>query len=554
MKRFIALLLAVLALASLAACGGTAAPADSGTANTNPASTGTESQSSVVVQDSTDTEVAQVENNTEKSDETLRIVMAGEPASLMNEMTAGSYSTYVRSLFADRLLNYDESTGEFGPYLVESWEQIDETHLRCTLHKGITADDGTELHASDVIFSLNLGLELCPIFMPNDWNVPACVAEDDYTFVLELAEGKSMMGAMANMCLAINCIYDESSLEAAGGVEANRTNPHWGTGKYKFVEWVPGQYILLERNEDYWDESYVGYYKYIRFTFVSDSATRLMSILSNDADMAPNVALGQAVEFMGNDGCQVIAIGKADVAGFSVNCANDSPLAKDVRVRQAIRMALNIDALNQIATSGLGQREDFFIKSTSKYFTDPTGGAGVPYDVEGAKALLAEAGYPDGFELDLLGGATDEEVLTAVQGMLLEIGVKVNLIIQDTPVMLEDGQAGNYDLLYQSHPGALYYRGFDTFNILDPATAGAGKYAGGPKLTDPALTDLIVTAIGPDEAAAVEAINTIQQMAYDEVWWIGVHSAINTDVAANGLTGFRLVLGTYDFSQIRPAQ
>lgn len=422
MKKFVALLLAVLMVAALAACGNTAAPSENA-----PASSGSNDQPAVVIQDSTDSQVAQVGDNTEKSDETLRIVMAGEPASLMNEMTAGSFSTYVRSLFADRLLNYDEYTGEFGSYLVESWEQTDETHLRCTLHKGITAEDGTELHASDVIFTLNLGLELCPIFMPNDWNVPACVAEDDYTFVLELAEGKSMPGAMANLCLAINCIYDESSLEAAGGVEANRTSPHWGTGKYKFVEWVPGQYILLERNENYWDESYFGYYKYIRFTFVSDSATRLMSILSGDVDMAPNVALGQAVEFMGNADCQVIAIGKADESGIWLNCSNDNPVAQDVRVRQAIRMALNIDALNQVATSGLADREDFFIKQTSNYFTDPTNGAGVTYDVEGAKAFLAEAGYPDGFELNLLGGATDEEVLTAIQGMLLEIGIKVNI-------------------------------------------------------------------------------------------------------------------------------
>lgn len=549
MKKLIALLLVVTMLAALSACGSAPTNSPASGNDDSPAS-----QPPVVVQDSTDADVAQVESNTEKSDETLRIVLAGEPASLMNEMTAGTFSTYIRSLFSDRLLNYDESTGEFSGYLVESWEQVDDTHLRCTLHKGITAEDGTELHASDVIYTLNLGLELCPIFMPADWNVPNCVAEDDYTFVLELAEGKSMLGAMANMCLAINCIYDESSLESTGGVEANRTNPHWGTGKYKFVEWVPGQYVLLERNEEYWDESYVGYYKYIRFTFVSDSATRLMSILSNDADMAPNVALGQAVEFMNNDGCQVIAIGKADAAGMWINCSNDSPTAKDVRVRQAIRMALNIDALNQVATSGLGTREDYYIKSTSKYFTDPTGGAGVTYDVEGAKALLADAGYADGMKLDLIGGATDEEVLTAIQAMLLEIGIDVNIIIKDTAVMLEDAHAGNYDLMYGMHPAALYYRGFDTYNALDPATAGAGKYAGGPKLSDPELTTLITTAIGPDEDAAVEAITELTQLAYDEVWWIGVHSAVNTDVAANGLTGFRLVLGTYDFSQIRPAK
>lgn len=550
MRKVIAILLAVLMIAALAACGKTAetpAAAESTAASSDNAA-------AVEVKDSTDAGVAQTAGNTTKSDETLRIVLPGEPASLMNEMTAGSNSTYIRSLFADRLLNYDESTGEFGPYLVETWEEVDASHLRCTLRKGIIAEDGTELHASDVIFSLNLGLELCPIFMPNDWNVPNCVAEDDYTFVLECKEGKTLPGAMANMCLAINCIYDESSLESSGGIEANRTNPHWGTGKYRFVEWVPGQYVLLERNDNYWDESYVGYYKYIRFTFVADSATRLMSILSGDADMAPNVALGQAVEFMSNDGCQVVAIGKADSTCVWLNCANDSPIAKDVRVREAIRYALNIDALNQIATSGLGSREDFYIKSTSKYYSDPSNGAGVEYNVEKAKELMAAAGYADGFEVKLLGGADCEEVLTAIQGMLLEIGIKVNISMPDTPVMLEDGQSGNYDLFYHAHPAALYYRGFDTFNSLDPETAGAGKYAGGPKLTDPAITELITTAIGADESAAVTAINEIVQRAYDEVWCIGVHSSINTDVAAKGLTGFRLVLGTYDFSQIRPAQ
>lgn len=204
--------------------------------------------------------------NTEKSDETLTVVLGGEPASLLVESTAGAMSTPIRMLVGDRLLDYDKETGEFTGMLLESWEIVDENHLRGFVRKGVTAYDGTEFNAHDIIYSLQTAAELSPIFLASSLNVENCVAEDDYTVLFETSG--TVTSTMGMMATGVNSMLDESSMEACGGVEGARTNPCWGVGKYKFVEWVPGHYVLLERNEDYWDDSYVGYYKNIKFTFL----------------------------------------------------------------------------------------------------------------------------------------------------------------------------------------------------------------------------------------------------------------------------------------------
>lgn len=490
--------------------------------------------------------------NTTKTDETLTIVLPGEPDSLIVESTAGSNSTPVRMLIGDRLLDYNDATGEFTGVLLESWEIVDENHLRGHVRKGIKAPDETEFNANDILFSLKKAAELAPVFMVSSLVVDNCKVEDDYTILFETSG--TVLSAMGMMATGVNSIYDESSFEACGGEAGARTNPLWGIGKYKFSEWVPGQYILLERNEDYWDSSYVGYYKNIKFTFVSDSATRVMSIMSGTANVAPNVALGSVVEYMDSSECDVIVLEGGQAAGLQLNCSGDGPLS-DVKVREAIRCAINVDALNMVSSSGYANREDHYILTSSPYYFDPTGGAGITYDVEKAKGLLEEAGYGNGFEITLLGGAGEEELLTAIQSMLSEIGIKVEISMPDTSVMVSMGQSGDYDIFYGSHPAALKYRNIDVFKQLEPNTAGKGEYMGGPKLLDPELQKLIDSAVGDaDETAAADSVNKIIQYVYDNVCYIGVNGSVTASVVTEGLTGVALDVGScIDLSGIHPA-
>ena len=179
-------------------------------------------------------------------------------------------------------------------------EIVDENHLRGHVRKGMTAYDGSEFNAHDILLPLEKSAQLAPNFLTSSLVVENCKVEDDYTILFETSG--TVVSTMGMMATGVNSMLDESSLEACGGEDGARTNPCWGVGKYKFVEWVPGQHVLLERNDDYWDDSYNAYYKNIKFTFVSDSATRVMSILSGTADMAPDVPSGYCGRLYGQSG------------------------------------------------------------------------------------------------------------------------------------------------------------------------------------------------------------------------------------------------------------
>lgn len=547
-KMLAAFLAAAMAASWLTACGGNGNSGNVGSEGGSDSKTNvTDSGSSQEADGTGNAQILEqgagtsVKPNTEKSDETLTVVLGGEPASLLVESTAGAMSTPIRMLIGDRLLDYDEETGEFTGELLESWEIVDEHHLRGFVRKGVKAFDGTEFNAHDIIYSLETAAELSPIFLASSLNVENCVAEDDYTVLFETTG--TVTSTMGMMATGVNSMLDESSMEACGGIDGARTNPCWGVGKYKFVEWVPGQYVLLERNEDYWDDSYVGYYKNIKFTFVSDTATRIMSVLSGTADVAPDVALGSVIEYMDSDECDILTVEAGNASGLWVNCANDGPLS-NLKVREAVRYAIDADALNMISTSGYAPREDFYILSSSKYYFDPTGGEGQVYDPEKAKSLLEEAGYGDGFELTLLGGTADEEILTAVQGMLSAVGITAHIEMPETSVMTSMGENGEYDLYFSAHSAALNYRTIDVFNSIEPESSAVGKYQGGPKLTDPALQELIDTAVEDlDEETAAKAVDDIVQYVWDNVCYIGVEGSLKAFVVEKGLTGARLDAG-----------
>ena len=500
-------------------------------------------------------EQAEVVENEEKSDETLTVALSLEPAHLINKMGAGMDAAYIRTLLGDTLTRVDYSTMELKPGLLTEWEFVDDLHIRAKVREGVIAADGTEFKADDIIFSLEKGAEMAPVYMAKYFNVPNCVAEDDYTVLLELASDNPYV--MYELTSTVCTLYDASSYEASGGDDGATVNPQWGTGRYKFVEWKPGQYILLERNEDYWDEAYIGYYKYIKFTFVPDSATRIMAVQSGDADIAVSTPLAQSAEMEGQANCQVISIINNQVYGIELNCSEQSILGSDLRLRQAIRYALDKDVLNQILTLGYGQREDFWLMSESQYAFDPTGGAGSEYNPDKARALLKEAGYEDGLEITILGITQYEELLTAIQHMLGEVGIALTIDMSDQTVLVEKAYAGNFDMTVGAHPALCWYRGLTNFEKLSPRQVEAGSVNGGARIMDAALQEAIDLAVSSkDDEEGKKAIAEIEQILWDNAGFIGISSYIYTAVASPSLGGFVMETagGALDLGYVTPVK
>ena len=473
--------------------------------------------------------------NTEKTDETLRIALASEPSTLW---PAGSGKTenegqIVSGALLDTLVAKDHTTGEVIPNLATEWEWTDGTHCTFTLRDDVTMTDGSPLTAEDVAYTVNdiwVGLN-----KGNDTGnfVAGATADDELTVTIEFTSQAPDMLEM--MSMTNFGIVSKEEVEAAGGAEEAAKNPVIGCGKYKFVEWQNGQSITITRNEDYWNPDYAGYFKDITFTFTNDAAAREMAVESGDVDVAYDMPVVQAAAFAESENVQTIIHTFGQTAHLWYNMTEGHATA-DVNVRKAIDMALDFDAIAQVGTGGFnGQSLGYFL-SDNKYYNETYTAEERAVDVEGAKALLEEAGYGDGLDLTIVGMQDTAPIYTVIQENLRAIGINLTISTVDTAQFVEDAGGGNYDLIMVGEYTEARYP--TLFCFLDQETIDA-FVIGGPKTTTPEIDSLISEIIeNPDEEAAKEQIGELEQIIKEDCIESNLFPETKAAIIANGLMGY----------------
>jgi peptide/nickel transport system substrate-binding protein len=210
----------------------------------------------------------------------------------------------------------------------------------------------------------------------------------------------------------------------------NVANNDWvnqpvGTGPYKFVEWKAGESITLEINPDYFAGSPKGrpIAQRVVFRFVGEGSTRVADLLAGSAALIRSVPVDQA-EAVEDGGAKVLPVAVSGSAW--VRIATDVAPFSDVRVRQALNYAVDVDAIREALFAGYGQRLPNFFAPGGLGFDQAL--APYEYDPEKAKALLEEAGLGDGFETTLEHTVSERaDLVEAIAGQLEEIGVKAEL-------------------------------------------------------------------------------------------------------------------------------
>lgn len=544
MKKYISLVMALCMAGSvLAGCSSGAAD----TQSTAGSSDGTVSESGGA--GSADTAESYAAN-TEKSEETLTVALQGEPTIMYPSSPQQSVMGFsIARVLYDRLVDIDDETSEIVPSLATSWEWVDELHLQMTLRDDVIAADGSTLTANDVYYTLEQaeenGSNIATYF-----NMDETQVESDTSIILGLSEADN--GFLNMLANAEFSIISESATEALGGLDGTLQNPANGTGKYKFVEWQPGEYILCERNEDYWDKDYIGYYKYIRYVFISDAASRMLAAQSGNADIATNISVNQAVSAESDSNVDVVVTGAGMNSSIFFN--TESEYFSDIRVREAVRYLIDAEALNQVQNLGRSHVENDFISSSHPYFYDVYAEGYAPArekNVEKAKELLAEAGYPNGFEFteDIIQSA--ESQMTAIQAMLAEGGITMHLEIVDAATSNDEKRNGDYHIIPMSTFGKSY--GSNLFqNVM---TSKIGISVGHLRYTDPEFEALVNTAVTSlDEEETRAAYEAIQKMVYDQCLCVGMYEQISTCILNSDITGIKAVGRTliFDVSDVRP--
>ncbi|MBM1221718.1 ABC transporter substrate-binding protein [Ponticoccus sp. SC2-23] len=344
------------------------------------------------------------------------------------------------------------------PSLATSWEPIGNGEgWRFILREGVTFHDGSDFNAEDVVFSYQRAASEASDVRSWFASVTDVVAVDDYTVDILTSNPQPIFpDSIANWMMMDSGWTMASSADLPAPGEGNfATLNANGTGPYVLAERQPGLETVLEPFEGWWGEERGNVTRGI-FTPIDNSATAVAALLAGDVDMINPVPVQDADRLDGVDGVRLIRGTEARVIMFGFSQDKDTLFGTDdanpfldVRVRQAVAHAINVPAILQTIMRGSAEPAAQLVGAEMNGFSE--GLAMRPgLDLDRARALLTDAGYPDGFSFLLKCPndryINDESVCQATVAMLAQIGLDAQLdaipVSNYWPELRED----NYDM------------------------------------------------------------------------------------------------------------
>jgi len=331
------------------------------------------------------------------------------------------------------------------PALAESWETPEPTRWRFHLRKGVKFHNGDPFTADDVLFSADRVRAQGSNFLSNVPSDAKFVKVDDYTVDVVLSAPNPILISQWDSWYIMDRKWCEENNSVAP-TPVSATTPSYaalhenGTGPFTIESHQPGVKTVFKVNPNWWGKPEHNL-KEIVFTTIASDATRVAALLSGEVDVIEPVPIQDIARVDSSPNAQVLKGPELRTIFLGMDETRDELLYssvkgknpfKDVRVREAFYKAVDIDLIKTRVMRGLSTPSALMIApelfKLSKEFTRPK------LDPDGAKKLLAEAGYGDGFELTMDCPndryVNDGPICQAVVGMLARIGIKVNLMAQ----------------------------------------------------------------------------------------------------------------------------
>ena len=411
-KRFgraVALLLAVVMVLALAACG--SEPAADPAESSDPATSG---------------ETPAVTGGN------LVIALPGEPQSLDPYAHSMYYNFMAATLIFDTLISKD-ADGNYIPELATEWEFTDDLTLHVVLRDDVYFHDGSQLTADDVKFTLDTAAASSFSSSIFAWYDPDnTTVIDPQTIDIKL---KYAYAATLEVLSSIrSAIVSKAAYEAD---PTSYTRTPVGTGPMKVENWYSGDRIEFVRNEDYWGEPVA--FDTCTFRIIVEASTRTIELETGGVDIAVDMAYSDWSRIESNPDLVLVSGRTDNMASLVFN--NSIEPFNNILVRQALAHALDLESLVQVCWEGTAEVAEGYYASSMLGFK-PEGPR--EYDVELAKELLSEAGYPDGFSFTYTTYQTNlnQTFAQVVQSMWAEIGVDVNIEIVDLATFTDMNNSG----------------------------------------------------------------------------------------------------------------
>lgn len=352
----------------------------------------------------------------------------------------------------DTLVEFVPGETALQPALAESWEfAADGLSVVFNLRQGVKFHDGTDFNADAVVYSFERQFkEDHPAYDRGPWKywgymdmdsiVEDVIAVDDHTvkFVLKKKEAPFL----ANLAMDFAAIVSPTAAEEFGADFAS--NPV-GTGPFVFVSWTKDDAIVYERNPDYWGGDV--YLDRLILKVIPDATARWLALQKGEVDIIDFPSPEDLEEMRNTEGIKLVQQEGLNVGYLALN--NDRAPFDNLLVRQAMNYAINREEIVAGVYGEAGLPAKNPLPPTMWSYNDDI--EAYPYDPEMAMELLAEAGYPDGFDMEIWAmpvarpyNPNGKKVAEIMQAQLAEIGVNVEIVSYEWGTYLDKTDSGEH--------------------------------------------------------------------------------------------------------------
>jgi len=394
----------------------------------------------------------------QKAKDTVRLPLDAPIQTMSYYIDPKPETVFETEAIFDNLIIFDEKTLKFEPLLAKSWKQVDDRTLEYQLRDDIKWHDGEKFDADDVVYTLNWLINpKTQLRFKGNWEFMAKV-EKAGPYTVRVIAKEPTPYALVRLAY-LTSIEAEHAHGKAEDKTVYGANKPVGTSMYKVVEIDRNKHVLLERNKDYRHggtakrPSNIGRMELIP---MPDSGTRVAQFLAGGVDIVRDPGLATAEDMAKMPGVQISMGQGTSYLYMAIDAKGRSGVKAltDVRVRRALMMAINRKDILQYVTGGRDIRAPkamcWEFQAGCAFTKQP-----YPFDPEGAKKLLSEAGYPNGFDLEIttFTAETIKGVAQIVANQLNQIGVRASVQPNELGAYRKKQGDGKIQVIVAGWPG-----------------------------------------------------------------------------------------------------
>ncbi|MDP4083267.1 MAG: ABC transporter substrate-binding protein [Bacillota bacterium] len=477
--------------------------------------------------------------------DTLVFARGGDSTSLDPITTTEGETFKVTQNIFETLLTYGKQDTTIHPGLAKSWTvSPDGLTYTFKLQQGVKFQDGTDFNADAVVFNfdrwMNGDSDKFPYYtMFGGYKKDAghvikevkAVDANTVQFVLK----RSQAPFLKNLAMSPFGIASPTAVQKWG--DKFREHPV-GTGPFKFVEWKQNDHITLEKNPDYWQKGLPKLNKVI-FRVIPDNTARLNALANGEVDLMDGLNNSDEATVKSNSNLQVIERPSMNV-GYLAFTVTRKPFDNKL-VRQALNMAVDKKSIIQSFYGGQAIPAKNPMPPSIEGYNDAV--QEYPYDLDKAKQLLVQAGYPKGFTMDLWAMPVArpympeaQKVAEVIQESFSKIGVKANIKTVDWATYLDKAAKGQFDAFMLGWTGDNGDADNFLYTLLDKDSIGSNNYS---YYSNDQLHNILIQAqTESDQTKRNDLYKQAQVIIHDDAPWIPLVHSTPLLAATKDLTGY----------------